>query len=340
MILRIVLGRFATARDADALVGLRERLSSAARPVWGLESLFVGVRPAVPSDGPPVQAVIGTVWTDVERMARATAHDEAERFLAGRLDLPFDLERTDHYEIVGRTFAALPPTGVSYVRILRIRARPSGEASLIEILRTHQARFVDIGVVASHLGRRLTEDGDVEAVGVSIWPDLESIRAATGGSLDAPLFEDELADWREQRSLDLFAGVEIAPRLPSASGPPMFVLDEELRIVDVTSTAAALLGLPPTDLVGRPAGSLFATADDAPDADWADRLADGSTIGEAAWTVPDVGVVLIRYVAARDVPVVGRHTVVVARRQDPPPTLEDLTEAVRLAFPGLDPAPP
>jgi PAS domain-containing protein len=322
MILRIVLGRFATARDADALVGLRERLSSAARPVRGLESLFVGVRPAVPSDGPPVQAVIGTVWTDVERMARATAHDEAERFLAGRLDLPFDLERTDHYEIVGRTFAALPPTGVSYVRILRIRARPSGEASLIEILRSHQARFVDIGVVASHLGRRLTEDGDVEAVGVSIWPDLESIRAATGGSLDAPLFEDELADWRDQRSL------------------AMFVLDEELRIVDVTSTAAALLGLPPTDLVGRPAGSLFATADDAPDADWADRLADGSTIGEAAWTVPDVGVVLIRYVAARDVPVIGRHTVVVARRQDPPPTLEDLTEAVRLAFPGLDPAPP
>jgi hypothetical protein len=30
----------------------------------------------------------------------------------------------------------------------------------------------------------------------------------------------------------------------------------------------------------------------------------------------------------------------VARRQDPQPTLDDLTEAVRLAFPGLDPAPP
>ena len=84
MILRIVLGRFATARDADALVGLRDRLASAARPIGGLESLFVGVRPVVPKGSPPVGAVIGTVWTDVERMTRAIAQDEAERFFAGR----------------------------------------------------------------------------------------------------------------------------------------------------------------------------------------------------------------------------------------------------------------
>ena len=336
MILRIVLGRFATARDADTLVGLRDRLAGASRPVWGLESLLLGVRPVVPDGSPPVQAVIVTVWTDVERMTRATAADEAERFLAGTLGLPFDVDRTDHYEIVGRTFAALPPTEVSILRLLRIRARPSQEARLLEILRSHQERFVDIGVVASHLGRRLTEDGEVEAIGISVWPDLAAIRGVTGGSLDAPLFAEELVDWQDRTTLDLFAGVEIAPRLPAASGPPMFVLDEGLRIVDVTATAAALLGVPPADLVGRPAGALFGAAD-ASDVAWPDLTPDGSTSGDAAWNVPDVGVVLIRYIARRDVPIPGRHTVVVARRQDPPPLLDDLDEAVRRAFPGYDP---
>ena len=62
-------------------------------------------------------------------------------------------------------------------------------------------------------------------------------------------------------------------------------------------------------------------------------LAAGLLEGEASWDVPEIGSVLVRYLARRDVPIVGRHTVVVHRRHDPPPTADDLERALAEAFP-------
>ena len=335
MILRIVLGRFPPDRGADVLVELRERLAEAGRSIAGLESLIVGARQTSASTdaAPAIEAAIATIWVDAERMLRATSEQEQERFLAGRLRLPFLVATTDHFEIVDRTFAALPPETLSLLRILRVRAHSSDESRLIATLRGQQQRFVDLGLIASHLGRRITPEGQVEAVGVRVWPDRRSIEAATGGRMEAPLFADELAEWEDTLSLDLFDGVEIVPKLPSASGPPMFVLDGDWRIVDVTATAAAMLGLPAVDLVGQRATALV----DDGDADWTTTLlTEGVASGEAAWQVPAVGEVLIRYAARRDVPIPGRHAVVVARWHDRPPTSEDLDRAVAEAFPGRD----
>ncbi len=61
--------------------------------------------------------------------------DEQERFLAGRLRLPFVVDATEHFEIVDRTFAALPPETLSLLRILRVRAHSSDESRLIATLR-------------------------------------------------------------------------------------------------------------------------------------------------------------------------------------------------------------
>jgi PAS domain-containing protein len=335
MILRIVLGRFPPDRGADVLLELREQLAEAARPIAGLESLMVGARQtsATADAGPAIEAAIVTIWVDAERMLRATSEQEQERFLAGRLRLPFVVVSTDYFEIVDRTFAALPSERLSLLRILRVRARSSDESRLIATLRGQQQRFVDLGLIASHLGRRITPEGQVEAVGVRVWPDRDSIQAATGGRPETPLFADELAEWADTLSLELFDGVEILPRLPSASGPPMFVLDGDWRIVDVTPTAAALLGLPAVDLVGQRAAALV----DDGHADWATTLlTEGAVSGEAAWQVPEVGEVLIRYAARRDVPIPGRHAVVVARWHDPGPTSDDFDRAVAEAFPGRD----
>ena len=339
MILRIVLGRFPPDRRADALVELRARLAEAARPIAGLESLIIGARAAsVPDDdGPAVEAAIVTVWVDVERMLRATAEREEEGFLAGRLRLPFAVETTDYFEIVDRTFAALPQDALSLLRILRVRARSSEESRLIATLRDQQQRFVDLGLIATHLGRRITPEGQVEAVGVRVWPDLEAIRVATGDRPELPLFADELAEWQDTLTLDQYDGVEILPRLPDALGPPMVVLDGDWRIVDVTPTAAALLGLPAADLVGRRATLVEEGATNG--ADWVTTLAtEGMANGAGAWHVPEVGEVLIRFIARRDVPIPGRHAVVVARWQDPPPTVADLDRAIAEAFPGRDAA--
>jgi PAS domain-containing protein len=321
MILRIVMGLLPAGFDAQALVDLRGRLGRAARDVPGLESLIVGARRAsAGSPESPVEAALVTVWRDVALMARATDVAEQDRFLGLRLRLPLEVDRADHYEIVGRTFAALPPESSAYLRILTVRARPNEEARLVQALRDQQPRLV--------VGK------ECEAVTVGVWPDLATIRRATKGRAERPLFESDLVDWSDRTHLETFDGIEIAPRLPASSGPPIYVIDEELRIVDITAAAAASIGWPAEDLVGRSVLEISLADPDIREVPWQTLIERGRVIGEGPWLVPDSGAVFIRFVAERDVPIPGRHTVLVHRWNEPEPTIEDLERALLEAFPA------
>ena len=339
MILRIVLGRFPEGIDAETLVDLRGRLSRSARAIKGLESLVVGGRRVVdePTDPVdverPIEAMIATVWRDVETMTRGASNEEESWFLTSRLDLPFAVERTDHYELVERTFAALPPESAAIVRFLTVRARKNEEARLVTTLRDQGRRSVDHGMVASHLGRRVLRGGEVEAAIVSVWPDRATIDAASGGHAERPLYAHELVEWEDRLHLEMYDGIELAPRLPTASGPPILILDEALHIVDITSTAAAMLGMPASDFVGRRVDELTLGVHERGRPDWQTLLDAGEMSMESAWSVPDIGVVILRFVARRDVPIPGRHAVFVRRHHDPIPTQADLDEALQEAFP-------
>ena len=338
MILRIVLGRLPSGTDAGALVELRERLSRAARDVSGLDSLIVGARTALLSGAGgdvPVEAAIITVWRDAESMARATGIEEQDRFLGHRLRLPLEIDHAVHYEIVERTFAALPSETSAYVRIVTVRAKPNEEARLLETLRNRHPRLVEMGMVASHLGRRVVA-GQCEAVTVGVWPDRATIRAATGGGPERPLFEKELSHWSDTVRLETYDGIEIAPRLPAASGPPILVIDDDLRIVDVTASAAAAVGWEPIDLVGKTIHELTRTAP----AVFAQNVRNLRTVGfaegEAKWYVPEAGEVFLRYVVRKDDPIPGRHTVLIHRWNEPVPTAADLDAALDAAFPDRE----
>lgn len=334
MILRIVFGRFPAGLDASALVDVRGRLARAARDIPGLDSLIVGARRSSADDpSGPVEAAIVTVWRDATLMARATGIDEQDHFLGTRLRLPLEVDQAIHYEIVGRTFAALPPESAAYLRMLTVRARPNEEARLIETLRDQQPRFVDLGLVASHLGRRVI-GRECEAVAVDVWPDRTTIRRATGGRPERPLYATDLADWADRLNLETYDGIEIAPRLPAASGPPIYVIDEDLRIVDITAAAAAAMGCPTEDLVGKSVLDISLAEPDTRAEPWETLLQTGQVSGEGPWLVPDSGAVFIRYIAKRDVPIVGRHTVLVHRWHEPIPSVEDLEAALREAFPA------
>ncbi|MGH2474315.1 MAG: hypothetical protein ACRDIL_03550, partial [Candidatus Limnocylindrales bacterium] len=325
--------------DADALVVLRQRLASAARGVSGLDSLIAGTRrslqPAdaeVASDDRPVHAVLVTVWRDVDSMVRATAVDEQRRFLGTRLELPLELEAAIHYELAGRTFAALPPASLAYLRVLTVRSRAHDEARLVETLRGHQTTLVRLGMIASHLGRRVV-GAECEVVSVGVWPDPATMEAATGSRLEALLFEEDLTDWQDRIRLTTYDAIEIAPRLPAPSGPPIFILDGDLRIVDITPRAAATMGWEADDLVGRTIPSISLATPEARAELWQRFMDQGTISGESAWLVPPIGAVIVRYLARRDVPVPGRHAVLVHRWNEPVPTPEDLEAALRSAFP-------
>jgi PAS domain-containing protein len=335
MILRIVLGRLPSGTDAAALVEARGRLARAARDVFGLDSLIIGARKALLSGASgdvPVEAAIVTVWRDAESMARATGLDEVDRFVAHRLRLPLELGRSVHYEIVGRTFAALPPETAAYLRIVTVRAQPNEEVRLLQTLRDRHPRLVELGMVASHLGRRVV-GRECEAVTVGVWPDRATIRAATGGGPERPLFEQELSPWSDTLRLETYDGIEIAPRLPAASGPPIFVMDDDLRIVDATASAAAAVGWELVDLVGRTLDQLSRTEPELYARNIGNLRRDGFAAGEATWHVPDSGEVFLRFVVRKDEPIPGRHTVLVHRWNEPAPTAADLDAALDAAFP-------
>jgi len=336
LILRVVLGTLPSARDATSLLAIRDRLGRAAAGVPGLESLVIAARSASSQDdrvaSVPLEAAIVTVWSDITAMNRAVEVDEP-RFITSRLDLPIAVSATDRYDVVGRTFAALPQDSTAYLRILSVRAPSADEARLVGTLQAQQPRLVDLGIIASHVGRRRLDDGAVEAVHVSVWPDRATLRSATQGLFDQPLFASELEPWRGSARVEMFDAIEIAPRLPPASGPPLVILDEDRRIVDVTSKAAAVLGVSPADLVGRRLDELARMdVGDVRDV-WQQLLATGTATGGWAWAVGGIGAVMVTFAAGRDLPVPGRHALVVRRRHDPAPTSADLEAALAEAFP-------
>lgn len=330
MILRIVLGALPPRTDAHAVLDLRDRLGRLARDVRGLDSLILGTRHPAAAGG-RTDATVVTVWRDAETMVRAIGTDEADRFLATRLHLPFEIDHADHFEIVGRSFAALPPDGQAVLRVVRVRGRPNEEARLIETLRDQQPRLVDLGLVASHIGRRVV-GRDVEAVTVSVWPDQSTITAATDRESEEPIFAKELAPWADRLTLEIYDGIEVAPRLPTPTGTPIIVFDDDLRIVDVTASAAAAVGWSAEDLVGRSLREVSMTDQAVFARNLTVLMDEGVVVGEGTWHVPDAGRVFIRYVSRRDVPVHGRHVALIHRWQDPAPTVEDLDAALEAAF--------
>jgi PAS domain-containing protein len=314
----------------------RARLARAAAKVNGLETLILGWRmPADEGTDPSELAgasVVITVWLDVETMVAAAAHETA--FLHDRLGVRVEVERGETYEVMSRTFGSLP-TPSAVLRIITLTARPRAEASLFERLRDIQTRLTGHGLIASHVARRVGTTG-IEGLVVSVWSDAAAVEGATEGRVDRPAFAPELEPWVESVAIDTYQAMEIAPRLPMASGPPILVIDGSRRIVDLTPAAAAVLGQTQDEAVGT---LIEALAGPANTDDPVDRLRprgddrSGDETGESAWPLGPGGHVMVRWRLRRDVPVPGRHTLLVHRRQEPEPTAEALDAALSQAFP-------
>lgn len=310
----------------------RLRLARAAGRVNGLETLIVGWDGRSTADA-SFPSVVAIAWRDAEAMVAASGRDEMA-FLRDRLGVHLEVARAETYEVMSRTFASLP-TPRSVLRILTIEAKSGTDAALFERLREIQRDLTDRGLIASHVARRVAPDR-IEALVVGVWRDHDAIAEVTDGRPGDPAFVDRIQPFMGRVEVDKYEAMEIAPRLPLASGPPILILDGAGRIVDVTPSGAAALGRTQDEAVGLRLDELTGNGD-ANRTTWAGVLGDpagaDSAFGEAAWTVPSGGHVFLRWYLRRDVPVLGRHTILVRRRQDPPPTAADLDAALAEAFP-------
>jgi PAS domain-containing protein len=338
VIVRIAHTRIATPADgasADARSGTpgddhRQRLSRAAGRVDGLETLIVGWEAREPGASSIAPLVVVTAWRDVESMLAATRDEDA--FLGDRLALSVAADRVESYEVMSRTFGALP-TPTSVLRVLTMTASARAEASLFERLRDVQRRLTDHGLIASHIGRRVTDEG-IEVLVVGVWVDRGAVEVATGGRLDRSAFSDEIDPWIETVTATTFDALEIAPRLPMASGPSILVLDDFRRVVDLTPAGAAAIGRTQDEAIGSFVEDLAAPDNRLAREQWSRWLQEAEAAGETAWAVPSGGHVMVRWRLRRNAPVHGRHALLIRRRNEPEPTTGEMDDALAEAFPS------
>jgi PAS domain-containing protein len=307
----------------------RQRLSQAAGRVDGLETLVVGWEAGAVGASSMAPSVVMTAWRDAEAMLAATRDEDA--LLRDRLGLSVVAGQADSYEVMSRTFGALP-TPASVLRIVTLTAAARAEAGLFERLRDVERRLTDHGLIASHIGRRVTDKG-IEVLLVGVWLDRAAIEAATGGRMDRTAFPDEIDPWIETLTVQTFDALEIAPRLPLASGPPILVLDESRRVVDLTPAAAAAIGRTQDEAIGSYVEDLAAPDNRLAGEQWQRWLQEADATEEMAWAVPSGGHVMVRWHLRRDAPVHGRHALLIRRRQEPEPTAAAMDEALAQAFP-------
>ena len=108
----------------------------------------------------------------------------------------------------------------------------------------------------------------------------------------------------------------------------------------MTPTAAATIGWEADDAVGRSMNDISQTPPAEFDARWRVLHDQGWFAGASTWHVPLIGDVYVRFIVQRDVPIPGRHTVLVHRWHEPAPTRDKLADAIREAFPERVPTRP
>ena len=317
------------ARRGSAGADHRQRLSRSAGRVDGLETLIVGWEASDRGASSMAPLVVVSAWRDVESMLAATRDEDT--FLRDRLDLSVAADRGESYEVMSRTFGSLP-TPTSVLRVLTMTASARAESSLFERLREVQRRLTDHGLIASHIGRRVTDQG-IEVLVVGVWVDRGAVEVATGGRLDRSAFSDEIDPWIESVTATTYDALEIAPRLPMASGPSLIVLDGFRRVVDLTPAGAAAIGRTQDEAIGSFVEDLAAPDNRLAGEQWRHWLEESEVAGETAWSVPSGGHVMVRWRLRRDAPVHGRHAVLIRRRHEPEPTADQMDDALAEAFP-------
>lgn len=229
---------------------------------------------------------------------------------------------------------------MSVLRVVTMGVRPHGEATFFDRLRDIQQRFTEQGLIASHIGRRVGSDG-TEALILGVWIDRAVIEAATG-RLEAPTYLHELEPWIHHVTVEAYTALEIAPRLPMSSGPPIMILDGSRRVVDLTPAAAAALGRTQEEAVDMLVEELAGLDEPGDAAMWAALLEDrtpGDKEGATGWSLPPEGRIMVRWRLRRDVPVPGRHTILVHRSLDAAPSGDELDAALDETFPRIGARP-
>ena len=322
----LVSTRFAVAADATPAFesALRDFYTQHSAEWIGNFSQLVGfARTARTSDRShraEVLAVSG--WESAEALRRARDGPVGRYAMTGPLAPFLAPANNETWELVDQVANSFDPAAASVLRTLRVQLAPGAEPEFLRRAVPLRDEALAAGdIVLSQLGRRNGPDGPV-LLFVNTWRDEAALGRQAGPLLlfawnDLPR---ELV--RGKVEIDTFAVWPVRILRLTPDGPPVVVTDDGGRIVDVTPAACALLGLSSWDLLDRRL------------ADLGGRDHDAALLpsGRLVLPRPEGGSVVVQVRGAWNLPVPGRHALLLRPATEEMPSDSDVQAAIDRAF--------
>jgi PAS domain-containing protein len=272
--------------------------------------------------GDRTQLAIVSGWDGIAPLRRARAglrearHDDPVAFLDRRA-------AGEVWRMVDQTATTLAPGDGTTLRLVRLAIRPEAEAEFMSNWTPVRARLVESGLLAvSQLGRRDGPEGP-SALVVNVWrhPAMGGAPEPWNGLLGAGVPRGFLrADPAEETyPLRPTTILRLAP-----GGPAILIADEVGRIVDATPAASSLLAADVWDVLDRRLQDLIVEPPV--------PVVPGRLQGIHRFRRPEGGTVLLRVRAAGNVPVPGRHALMLVPGSDPPPSGADLEASIAASY--------
>jgi len=177
----------------------------------GLVSRFAGRR----LRGHGRQHFVATTWRDPEALARAVDGQGLPAYLAGRSSLIGD-RAMSRYRVVAST--GLGREGAKVLRLYRTsiaaddaKSWERRAAETIDRLATKNGLLVAQAGVETDGEDVVVHDGDARIAVLTAWAEWDLLLAATGGRLDRPLLDTELADLEQPARADHFELLRTEP---------------------------------------------------------------------------------------------------------------------------------
>lgn len=107
------------------------------------------------------------------------------------------------------------------VRVTQARIKPNSESAVFEILRdVSRGMARPPGMEALHIGRRMGDRGN-ELISVTVWTDIDTLRAAMGTSMEVAAFLPQLEPHLVEATVEHFETiVDRFEQLDTVNGAP------------------------------------------------------------------------------------------------------------------------
>jgi PAS domain-containing protein len=251
MILRLFRATVRPGAESEVLRRLRTETVPEILTFDGLHAFTSGFR----HEAGRTEHLALSTWADLAAIEALSGSLE-QSVVSTRQDDILENVRVDHFELVEPDDGAVVSLDGPVVGVVHAHVAPNADASAVEMIRASRPELARAGVLALHIGRRVSGHQTELAV-LAVWRDRQSLHRfarARNGALIRPAFLDQTTSW----SFETYDCLSPDRLMIPAAGPAVLLADDEGRYVDASPGVEAVLGIPGELILHRSVADLTA----------------------------------------------------------------------------------